>query len=280
MTAESSKSRVYHVSRWRRWLLLWTIGPIILGLVIGAMFAPAADAKALLATAGTLILIMLPFQLLVDRTKLKISSEGVRLKQTGYTLETPWTNVAGMRLMRASEAFITTAPMTGKGVERLAKMRTFGMIGAPLYDAEQQALLAEHRLIPIEAFAWHLRHGKLRDDIVRFAPHLKEALVALDDADAPDQRSTSKDIWKILLMVSPFIIGAIALAESPQAIQDRIIGVASLVLLPLLTFRMAYSAWTSFRTRAWIMGIFFVLLTVISFLWSVSLWIDFNKAAP
>jgi hypothetical protein len=46
-----------------------------------------------------------------------------------------------------------------------------------MYDAEQQHLLAERRFIPIEAFAWHLHQGRLREDIVRDAPHLAHLLL-------------------------------------------------------------------------------------------------------
>ena len=60
--------------------------------------------------------------------------------------------------------------------------------GEALYDAEQQTLFAELRFIPIEAFAWHLRHGELRADIARFAPHLQEVLASLDRPDQPSPR--------------------------------------------------------------------------------------------
>lgn len=278
--AMSSERRVYHVSPWRQFGVWLIFAPIILFCVVFLLFFSkhTDDPNALWFYIFAFSAVALVVTLLVRRARLTLTADGVRLKQTGYRLEMDWSHVTGMRLERGSEAFITTDPMTGKGAERLAKMRTFG-IGAPLYNAEQQALLAEQHLIPIDAFAWHLRHGKLRDDIARFAPHLKQALNALDHLDAPDQRSGIRDIWKILVITLPFIIGAIALAESPKAIQDRIIGVAGLVLLPLLTIRTAYSAWTSFRTRAWIMAAFFFILTLIFFLFSVFIWIDFRETA-
>ena len=253
-------------------LLWYIIGPIVAVFVIGAALFPGKKGIALLATAGIIVLIILPFQWIVDRTRLEISPQGVCLRQTGYMLEKAWPEVTGMRLMRGSEGFITSTPLTGKGAQRLASLRGFGMIGAPLYDAEQQTLLAERRFIPIEAFAWHLRHGELRADIARFAPHLREALVSLD---GPDQRSPRKPTWKILALLSSVLLGAIALAASPKAIQDQIIGPAGLVFIPLFALRGAYSAWNSFRTRAWFLGVFFLLLTVVLFVWSIGLWIDF-----
>ena len=162
-------------------MLWWLMGPIILALVIGGVLFGSAEGKAMLASAGLVFLIMLPFQFILGWTRLEFSPKGVRLRQIGYTLEAPWPEVNGLRLVRGSEGFITNTPIAGKGAARLASLRGIGIRGAPFYDAEQQALLAERRLIPIEAFGWYLRRGTLRTDITRFAPHLKAALDALDD---------------------------------------------------------------------------------------------------
>jgi hypothetical protein len=78
--------------------------------------------------------------------------------------------------------------MVGKGVARLARLRFSSMRGVPLYDAAQQELLGQGRLIPIEAFAWHLRKGRpLGADIAGFAPHLVSLISgpsAVGDKDA------------------------------------------------------------------------------------------------
>lgn len=42
--------------------------------------------------------------------------------------------------------------------------------GLRLYNVDQVRLLAERRFIPIEAFAYWLKHGPLRDDLARHAP--------------------------------------------------------------------------------------------------------------
>jgi hypothetical protein len=44
--------------------------------------------------------------------------------------------------------------------------------GVQFYSSEQIQLLVEHRLIPIEAFAYWLKKGQLRDDLIRRAPAL------------------------------------------------------------------------------------------------------------
>lgn len=180
MTA--SDIRTYHISPWRRGLLGCIVGPIILALLIGGgLFFDSPDGKAMLVTALLIILIMLPFQLILNWTRLELSEKSVRLRQVGYTLETPWSNVAEIRLGRGREGFVTSEPIPGKGAARLARfsgLRVRG--GARLYDEEQRALLAEHRLIPIEAFAWHLRRGTLRTDIARCGPRLRKYLDMLD----------------------------------------------------------------------------------------------------
>ena len=139
----------------------------------------------MLTTAGLLILIWLPFQIILQRTRLELSFEGVCLWQTGYKLEAPWTDVARVRLDRGCEGFITSVPMTGKGADRLARFRGVSMRYATVqaYDDEQRALLAERRLIPIEAFAWYLRRGMMRADIEKFAPHCSHGPVGRASSD-------------------------------------------------------------------------------------------------
>ncbi len=275
-----SDIRVYHVSPWRRWTLWYVFGPIILALVVGSAFLPFESGKPGLITAGLVFLIFLPLDRMLGWTRLELSPKGVRLKQIGYTLEAPWAEVAGIRFGRGREAFVTNTPLAGKGAKRLAALRGFGFRGGlSLYDAEQQRLLAERRLIPIEAFAWHLRRGKLRADIVRFAPHLTEALLALDaplpDATHPPELPRKRGRLKpVSIIVGLVVFGVpLALALSPQHIQDWVPRGS----LPLLTLGAAYSAWSSFRTRAWFLGVFFVLVTAVLFVLSVGVWMNFDR---
>ncbi len=168
-----ARARTYHVSPLRRWLLWLLIGPMLGFLLVMGLTSDAADRAAFFTTAGLLLLILLPFHLIVSRTRLVLSETGARLHQAGYRLEASWTDIEDLDLTPRRESFITCEPMAGKGAARLARFRT-----SPLYDDEQQRLLAEQRLIPIEAFAWHLRHGRMREDIERFAPHLARAFRA------------------------------------------------------------------------------------------------------
>ena len=163
---------VYHVSPWRRWLLWFVIGPMFLVFVIAAVFVPALDARILLTTGGFVFLVVMPFDWIARWTRLELSPSGIRLRQFGYTLDTPWTNILELRLCQGREGLVTKEPMTGKGPAVLASFRGIGVGRTRFYDAEQRELLGQRRFIPIEAFAWYLRHGKLAADISRFAPHL------------------------------------------------------------------------------------------------------------
>jgi hypothetical protein len=171
-------TRTYFVSPLRRWLLWLVLGPIIALLIILGVSSEPADRSAMLLTAGLVFLIGLPFHFIVARTRLELGASGVRLRQTGYKLEAGWGDIEALDLTAGREGFVTRAPMAGKGAARLARFRFAGVGTAPLYDDAQQRLLGECRLIPIEAFAWHLRHGKMREDIARFAPHLAKAIEA------------------------------------------------------------------------------------------------------
>jgi hypothetical protein len=168
-----SRVRTYHVSPLRRWLLWLVMGPILAFLLALGLTGGASDRPAFLATAGLVFLILLPFHLIVGRTRLVLSEAGVRLRQAGYQLEAGWADIEDLDLTPHRESFVTREPMAGKGAVRLARFRV-----SPLYDAEQQRLLAERRLIPIEAFAWHLRRGAMRADIEHLAPRLARAFDA------------------------------------------------------------------------------------------------------
>lgn len=180
-TASGPKA-TYHIGPWRRWGLWLVVAPMLAGLLLlGAGSAPG-EARALFLAAALLFLIALPFHLVVGRARLELSEEGVRLRQAGYALAAGWGDIADVRLERGREGFVTARPMAGGGAARLARFRGVGLRSMPLYDPDQRRLLAERRLIPIEAFAWHLRRGTLARDIARFAPHLAAKLASRERA--------------------------------------------------------------------------------------------------
>jgi hypothetical protein len=64
--------------------------------------------------------------------------------------------------------------MASRGSSVLRAFRNTGTgAGLRFYNVEQVALLTEQRLIPIEAFAYWLEHGRLRDDLNRYAPSIR-----------------------------------------------------------------------------------------------------------
>ena len=146
---------------------------MLLVFILAAIFVPALDGRVLLTTAGLMFLVVMPFDWIARWTRLELSPAGVRVRQCGYTLETSWTNVVELRLGHGREGFVTKEPMTGKGPAVLAWFRGLGVGRTRFYDDEQRVLLGQRRFIPIEAFAWYLRRGKLAADIERFAPHLR-----------------------------------------------------------------------------------------------------------
>ena len=69
-----------------------------------------------------------------------------------------------LRLDKGREGFVVRDPLEGPATSRLASIRGFWIVGVPMYDAEQQRLMAGHRFIPIDPFAYLLRNGALPVD--------------------------------------------------------------------------------------------------------------------
>lgn len=163
--------RVYHISPWRRTFIWWLAGPMILG---GVVCLPLPGEGLVLG--GTLLglglAVGLFYHFMVSYARLIFTAEGVELRQMGYWLQAPWTQVAALRTQRAGEGLILAEPMISRGAARLSRMRHFSYQGAPMYDEEQRALLHEQRFIPIEAFAWHLRRGDMAARLRALAPQL------------------------------------------------------------------------------------------------------------
>ena len=65
-----SRTRTYHASPLRRWLLWIVIGPFFAFLLILGITGDAAERPDFLLTAVLLLLILLPFHLIVSRTRL------------------------------------------------------------------------------------------------------------------------------------------------------------------------------------------------------------------
>ena len=144
----------------------------VLLLVCAALSPEDPDEQRALAFTGLFLFgCTLLMYLLLRYTRLELSERGVKLYQFGYTLESPWDNVAAFYDVKRAEGLVLHRPMECKGASVLRAFRKTGTGGAVrMYNDEQVSLLADRRFIPIEAFAYWLRHGRLREDLVRHAP--------------------------------------------------------------------------------------------------------------
>ena len=262
---------------------MWFVfGPIILFFFAGALLFPLPADRAGMLFAGVCFLAVLLFvSALVRYARLEVSETGIRLRQTGYLLEALWLDIIRLRLARGHEAFVTSKPVGGKGAGTLAAAANFTRPVVSFYDSEQRALLDEHRLIPIEAFAWHLHHGKLRGQIERFAPHLKADLAILDaplastaprearqPASRPPSRPWTAGQWAIMSLIPICVAAGIFLGMSSKPTQA--VGLQALKAFSQAAFALylVFGARDFFRRGSWLFGAGLALVSVLVALWA------------
>lgn len=266
-----SRPQVFLVGGWRRWLMPVIFGSFALfGLLL--LFADDPNTKtAGIVLAVFMLAIAAGGEWLVRRTRLEIGPEGVTLRQVGSRLDTPWSNVADFYGAWMRQGFVLREPMSGKGADQFAFASGLTMHGAPVYDEVQRELLAARRFIPIEGFAWHMKHGRLVDAVVAYAPGLEPALrnhtsaaPAGTQAAAHPRRPMSRaQTMGFIALLAVLILGPIwlALADPPWA--PRAVSTALAVGLTLLTLRGALSTVTAWRQRRWGYLVLFFLQTVL-----------------
>lgn len=225
--------RTYGVSPTRRNVLIGISLILTLPLAIAGVWL--AD-RILLATAVLTSAIVLPFIALALRAaRLRVSDEGIELRQLGMRVTTPWNNVAGVRVGRGREGIVLHRPVEGKGAARLASSAGVRFRGASFYAADQQQLIAEHRFIPIEAFAHWLEHGDLRQVIEARVPTV--AVSESADTTAPE-RLTRGRVSLIVAIIAAALAGGFALAVASPATQHR---VERLFAIPVGLAMVAYA---------------------------------------
>ena len=169
---------MYHISPVRVGLAAGPLLALAVLMLVGAVFVSGdpAEQGALVWGGGVFIVCALFVTLLVRYTRLTLSEDGIRLRQAGYTLETEWQNVAQLYNLPRAEGLVLHQPMDSRGASVLRGFRNtrFGIGRLRFYNQEQARLLGECRFIPIEAFAYWLEHGRLREDLLRHAPSLIE----------------------------------------------------------------------------------------------------------
>jgi len=167
--------KVYRVSPLR----LWTV-PIIFIVIAVFMLtvarsnAPTASTSMASVGIGVFFLIFAGvIYWIIARTRLVLETDVVRLHQFGYVLETEWTNVSCLYDEAGAEGLILNRAMECPGARTLAANRhAESQPGVSFYGEEQIQLIAQHRLLPVAAFAYWMNRG-LRDDLARRVPGLK-----------------------------------------------------------------------------------------------------------
>jgi len=272
VSTPATERRIYHVGPWRRAVPWLIFGPFLLLAAGIGIAADDVESRALgRILVAVLLVLVLGMHLLISWARLELTTEGVRLRQIGMNLTTPWSNVLGLRLGRGRQGIVAREPITGRGAANLAAVRGFGYYGASLYDAEQQAAMAEQRWIPIEPFAWHLQHGRLHDDLKLFAPEIEE----LPDppATAPQTPAQRRRTWFIFGGIMTLAVtGALVLGLGPPSWGEHAFPVLWAMLAPLLTLRAIVSTITAFRTGGRFMGVVFAAFSMLGVLWCLVAW--------
>jgi len=270
----------YQVGPWRRAIPWMVFGPM-LGLAAGVWgFADSVgDRTAGALICGILTLLLLGLHALISYPRLELTADGVRLRQFGMNLAAPWNDVAGLRLDPQHEGFVTHHPIGGSGAANLAAAQDFGWYFIPIYNKEQRAVMAERRWIPIEAFAWHLRHGRLREDLTRLAP----AVQSLPPVLMPPANRLSPSVQRRRLVILVVALGAflaaiVVLGFGPPSWGQIAFPVVRALIAPLLTFTAGWKAWHAFRSGARLMGVLFAILTLSGVAWCLLLWGDLALA--
>ena len=269
-TTKSELKQTYHVSPWRSmwgWILFL---PFSMACAIGALFADKPDERAGL-WIGTLAfaLVIAGLMTMIRRARLEIRRDGLTLRQIGFRLEAPWSDVIAFRANRGHEGFITSKPVGGRGANTLAAAAGLDSYG--MYDGDQIDLLDEHRLIPIEAFAWHLRHGPMRAQIVEYAPHLANDLAHVDD-----KRVRTPFDRRAFLMTTAIIAASLSVTPLLLMLGDRaqmiVFDLAYAIVDPLLAVSSAMATWQMIQRRSWLFTGLMAMMTLIMIGWTLVHW--------
>ncbi len=244
---------VYHVAPLRRYLVWAIFGPFAaIMAVAGATSTKGGDQLAGWFLAGFLLLLGMGVHWLVSRARLELSTTGVKLRQFGYMLETPWTNVEMLRMDKGQEGFVTREPMKSRGAAHLSSFRgvAFGMGRTPIYDRTARELLYQQRYIPIEAFAWHVRHGQLGDDLKRLAPHVQTASRAAEPLakPAPAQQRQNRRVLAMIFGCTALLL--IAVCFIPAAAFGHILPGLWALVTSCFAVQGGWLARIAIRTRA------------------------------
>lgn len=274
--------RTYGISPARRTLLYGSWVIFALPLLAGGFFT---GETGLLVAALLVTVAMLPVILWADwAARLIVSPEGVELRQAGATLQSPWANVAALRVVSGGEGFILHEPMAGRGAERFALTAGVRVRGAALYDEDRLRLITARRFIPIEAFAYWLRRGDLRTVLTQWAPHvpIEGTSGAAGSPTSPEPvprqgRRSLLTIGVIVLLVGGALALALALAGTQAAVLRFLLLPVALVFV-LLAARNFSAAFRLVRIRHFWFALLWAAMAVVQVLVALTLAAQFIGA--
>lgn len=273
-----SPEQCYRVHGWRRWLMWWMFGPLLLvGLLLACSAGADADggADGGAGAAGAVLMLVAATALagwewLWRRTTLELSATGLRLRQVGFTLEAAWSDVAGFHAECQHEGFVLAQPLRTASARRLGFFS--GFTGLHAGDAADD-WLADGRFIPIDAFAWHLRRGTLVADVSALAPHLAAqfaaAMIASNAPPAPATPEQRRRNVALSLLIGALAIISLALAWTQPAALARVVQVGTALAAPLVLLQAAYGTWCCIRSRQWGMALLMSMSTLLALGWCV-----------
>jgi hypothetical protein len=245
------------------------LGPIVVfGLALFVAGEDAATREAGIIVVAILGALLAAWEWLVTRTRLVLTAQGLELHQLGMRLDAAWADVETLELRRGREGFVVRTPLEGAGAARLATLSSLGALGTPLYDDRQRALVGERRFVPIEAFARHAHRGTLLNEVTRLAPHVR--IYEPPPASAPRPRRTL--LAALIIAIAVGVGLAVATAEAA----DRAVLALQAVALPLVVLSSAVKAWRALRSRAFLLGVLLMALTLAMLGWTIAVWQDFS----
>lgn len=207
----------FHLAPVRRRVIAAAISFFLGFPLLLAIGGAALGDPALLATAGIVCCIMLPFAAYLAwwawRTRLVLSESGVWVRAgNADTPETiPWTNIERLRLKVGSEGLVLREPLDCKMTRRLALGAEMTYRGMPMYDDEQTELIKARRYVPLDAFGQWFEKGRLLEAIQRFSPELVSGFEEIRTQSRREQERGMRTLRLAMLLVGLLIAAGIIL---------------------------------------------------------------------
>jgi hypothetical protein len=148
------------------------VGALLMPLFSDVPETPGEN-RAFVLAAVTLTAILLPFFWMLWYSRLVLTPGGIVHYQIGYSVRSTWANVEQLDLSAGTQSLILIEPGTSSKLLRLTTKWIHGTrpITGPAIFGDLD-LLGDGRMIFLAPFMVHWKRGPLRDDLLRWAPHL------------------------------------------------------------------------------------------------------------